>query len=89
MVYKYAQTNYGLWAAKPPGSITKLPGTLIDARLHTWAHRKQPAPSANFVVDQILEVTQWHHVELIHSDLLRILHWAETDMDEEVTEPPS
>ena len=30
--------------------------------------------------------TQWHHVELIHPDLLRILHWAETDMDEEVTE---
>ena len=29
---------------------------------------------------------QWHHVELIHFDLLRILHWAETDMDEEVTE---
>ena len=32
---------------------------------------------------------QWHHVELIHLDLLRILHWAETDMDEEVTEPIS
>ena len=31
--------------------------------------------------------THWHHVELIHPDLLRILHWAETDMDEEVTEP--
>ena len=32
---------------------------------------------------------EWHHVELIHLDLLRILHWAETDMDEEVTEPIS
>ena len=32
---------------------------------------------------------QWHHVELIHFALLRILHWAETDMDEEVTEPIS
>ena len=30
---------------------------------------------------------QWHHVELIHPDLLRILHWAETDMGEEMTEP--
>ena len=29
---------------------------------------------------------RWHQVKLIHSDLLRILHWAETNMDEEVTE---